>query len=147
MVLGIACANLVCGLTGSMPATAALARTALNIKSGAKSRMSAIIGCISVIIISMLILDAFNYIPLPTIAALLVMVAIRMVDWSKFPNMWHYSKKAFWISMFTCALCIFLDTIVGLVAGSVIAILLFADQLQDGHHDFYRYNGAGYLFL
>lgn len=142
-VLGISIANMACGFTGSIPATAALARTALNIKSGATSRISAVIACCFLLLIAIAVLPVFHFIPFPTIAALLVMVAVRMVNWPKFTHMWKYSKVAFSISIMTCFLCLFGDTIIGLVAGALVAIFISADKLQLGHHDFYRFNGAG----
>jgi hypothetical protein len=59
-VLGVAMANIFCGALGGIPATAALARTALNIKSGATSRISAVINCISVAILGVALLRFFQ---------------------------------------------------------------------------------------
>ena len=79
-VLAISLANIFSGLFGGIPATAALARTALNIKCGATSRVSGIISAFTVILLSLIFLPCFKFLPLPNIAAILVNVAIRMID-------------------------------------------------------------------
>lgn len=80
-VLAIALCNSISGLAGGIPATAALARTALNIKSGATSRAAGIVNGIMIIILSTVLFNAFKYLPLPVVAAILVNVAVRMVEW------------------------------------------------------------------
>ena len=79
-VFAVSLANVVSGMFGGIPATAALARTALNIKSGATSRVSGIISVISVVALSLVFLPSFKFLPLPNIAAILVNVAIRMIE-------------------------------------------------------------------
>ncbi len=79
-VFAISLANIFAGIFGGIPATAALARTALNIKSGATSRISAIICSFSVVALSLVFLPYFKFLPLPNIAAILVNSAIRMIE-------------------------------------------------------------------
>jgi SulP family sulfate permease len=59
-VFGLAVANTVAGCLGGIPATAALARTALNINSGANSRVSAIVNCIGVLLLGIFFLPYFK---------------------------------------------------------------------------------------
>ena len=79
-VFAISLSNVFAGIFGGIPATAALARTALNIKSGATSRVSAIICSFTVVAFSMVFLPYFKYLPLPNIAAILTNSAIRMIE-------------------------------------------------------------------
>lgn len=83
-MLGLSLANIVSGLAGGMPATAALARTSLNVKTGAISKLSATISSISIILISFILLSYYRYIPMAVIAAILVFVAISMVELEHF---------------------------------------------------------------
>ena len=69
-MLGLSLANIACGLAGGIPATAALARTSLNIRSGATHKISAGISSIFIIIISMALLGYFKYMPLAIVAAI-----------------------------------------------------------------------------
>lgn len=71
-VLSVSLANLASGFLGGIPATAALARTALNIKSGATSRASGIVNGFSVIILSTALFSAFKFLPLPIVGTILV---------------------------------------------------------------------------
>lgn len=64
-VLGIGITNFVTGILGGIPATAALARTSLNIRSGATSRASGIVNGFALIILSVVLFDLFKYLPLP----------------------------------------------------------------------------------
>lgn len=64
-VLGIGITNFISGLAGGIPATAALARTSLNIRSGASSRASGIVNGVSLIILSVVLFDLFKFLPLP----------------------------------------------------------------------------------
>lgn len=65
----LAYSNISAGIFGGLPVTAALARTALNVKSGAKHRTSALINGVLVALIALLIFSLFKYLPLPVVAA------------------------------------------------------------------------------
>jgi SulP family sulfate permease len=108
-VFGCGVANLLSGVFGGVPGGAALARTSLNIKSGATSRMSGAISAVAIMVISMALLEYFRYLQLPVIAAILVVVAIRMIEVKQLYHMYLYDKKTFGIAMFTAAVCILKD--------------------------------------
>eukprot|EP01041_Mallomonas_annulata_P007682 gene7682-15729_t len=132
-VFGIAMANLIGGVCGGVPATAALARTSLNIKSGAKSRVSAIMACGFLLLISALLLPYFKYIPMSTIAAILFVVAYRMVDFEHLHHLWRYDRQTFYIAMATAFICIVWDTMTGLIAGSVVSLLFYTKNISKGN--------------
>ena len=131
-MFGLGLANIASGICGGIPATAALARTALNIKSGATHKASAFINAISVMIISLLLLGWFRYLPLPIVAAILVYVAIRMVESEHFSHLYKHDKVAFGLSLVVAAITIVEDPIIGILVGSVIALLIFISQLAKG---------------
>lgn len=134
-VLGVGVANLLSGIMGGIPATAALARTALNVKSGATSRVSAIINSFCVLILSFLVLPLFQFIPMPTVAALLTLVAVRMIDSHHLLYMWKYDKKMFWVAMLSAIVCIVIDTMAGIIVGGVVSLMIFIDQMSTGHSE------------
>jgi SulP family sulfate permease len=80
-------------MMGGIPATAALARTSLNINSGATSRVSGVINACSVLLIAATLLPLFKYLPLATVASLLMMISIRMVALNHLTHMWLYDKS------------------------------------------------------
>ncbi|MBI2357034.1 SulP family inorganic anion transporter [Candidatus Dojkabacteria bacterium] len=127
--------NIISGFAGGMPATAALARTSLNIKSGATNKLSATINSIFIVIISFIFLTYFKYIPMAVIAAILVFVAIRMVEMHHLIRMFHLDKKSFTLAMAVAVITIVEDPIIGLLAGATAALLLFIDTLSKGQFD------------
>ncbi len=110
-MFGLGLANIVSGLVGGMPATAALARTSLNIKTGATHRISAIISVVSVTLISLLFLGYFKYITLAVIAAILVFVSIQMIETKHYEKLWKYERSGFYLSLFVALVTIVKDPI------------------------------------
>ena len=90
-VLALSIANVVAGCFGGIPGTAALARTALNVKSGATSRVSGIICSAAVTFLSLILFPYFKFLPLPSVAAIVVHAALQMVDVEELQNIYHNS--------------------------------------------------------
>lgn len=134
-MLGLGLANIASGLAGGIAATAALARTSLNIKSNATDKMSATISSVCVALISLLLLPYFSYIPLAAIAAILVFVAIRMVEMHHISHLWHHDRKHFAVAMVVAFVTVYEDPIVGILFGTGIALLLFVEDLSKGYFD------------
>ena len=129
-VLGVGVANIFSGLFGGIPATAALARTSLNVKSGANDKMSATINSIFVLIISVALLAVFKYLPLPVVASILIFTATQMVEREHFINIFRNDKSAFLLSIAVAIITIVEDPIMGILIGSVAALLLFANKMS-----------------
>jgi MFS superfamily sulfate permease-like transporter len=140
-VFAISLANVIAGIFGGIPATAALARTALNIKSGATSRVSGIICSISVIALSLVFLPYFKFLPLPNIAAILVNVAIRMIEVDEIVHIYHNTvcncvlvlrlsvdvlslaaQRHFMIMLAVTATCVFVEPTSGIIVGILLSL-------------------------
>lgn len=134
-MFGLGLANIASGLFGGMPATAALARTSLNIKTGATHKTSAMISVVSVALISLFFLGSFKYIPLAVIAAILVFTAIQMVETEHYEKLWRYEKNGFYISLFVALVTIMIDPIYGILLGVSISLLVFVDRISRGNFD------------
>lgn len=134
-MLGLGLANIASGLAGGLPATAALARTSLNIRSGGTHKTSAVIHAIFVAIISLLLLSTFKYIPLAVIASILVAVSIRMVEQEHFKRMWNVDRKSFVVAILVAGITVYEDPIIGILVGAAISLLLFLDTLSRGQFD------------
>ena len=134
-VFGLGIANAVSGLLGGIPATAALARTSLNVKTGANDKMSAAISSVCIALISFVFLTYFKYIPLAVIAAILVFVAARMVEIVHFSRMFTLDKKSFVIALLVAFVTIYEDPIVGILFGTAISLLLFVEKLSKGQFE------------
>lgn len=134
-VLGLGLANIVSGLMGGIPATAALARTALNIKTGATSKMSATLNSIFMIVISWLIFAWFAFMPMAVIAAILVYVAINMVERKHFDRLFRYDKTTFVIAILVACITVYEDPMMGILIGTAISLLLLIENLAQGHYE------------
>lgn len=134
-MLGLGFANIASGIMGGIPATAALARTALNIKTGANDKMSATISSIFIGLVSIIFLRYFSYIPLAVIASILVYVAIRMVQAEHFIRLYKWDKKEFGLSMLVAFFTIYEDPIIGILIGTAIALILFMEKISRGQFE------------
>ena len=134
-MLGLALANVGSGLMGGMPATAALARTSLNVKAGANHKTSSIINTVAVALISVFLLRYFSFIPMAVIAAILVYVAIQMVEMHHFARFLKYEKAGFWVAIIVALVTIVKDPIYGILLGAVISLLIFVNRLSHGYFD------------
>lgn len=134
-MFGLGLANIASGLAGGIPATAALARTALNIKSKANNKMSATVSSISIALVSLLVLKYFAFIPLAVIAAILVFVAVRMIEVQHFKRMFEYNRRDFWLALLVASVTIYEDPIVGILVGVAISLLFFVEKLSHGHFE------------
>lgn len=132
---GLALANIASGLMGGIPATAALARTSLNIKTGASDKLSATISSIFVVIISAFFLKYFKFIPLAVIAAILVFVAIQMIESDHFVRMFKYDRKNFYLSLVTAGVTIYADPIIGILFGVGLASIMLIEKISHGYFD------------
>lgn len=119
-IFGLALGNLAAGFFGGMPATAALARTSLNVKSGADHKTSGMINALCIIVISFLFLGAFKFIPMAVTAAILVYVAYQLIEREALAHSWKNARRQFFIILIVAAICVYKDTIWGIAAGIVI---------------------------
>lgn len=131
-VLGLSIANLGSGLMGGIPATAALARTALNIKSGATSRVSGILSALFLAIIVLFLLTFFKMLPMVIIGAILFVVAIRMSEVKHFIKLIYNEKAAFAITTTVAVITVIEDPITALLVGSFISLLIFVNHVSYG---------------
>ncbi|MBI4836771.1 MAG: SulP family inorganic anion transporter [Candidatus Abawacabacteria bacterium] len=134
-ILGLGLANIASGLAGGIPATAALARTALNVKSGANNKISGTVNAICIVIISFFLLNFFKFIPMAIIAAILVNVAVRMVEGQHFVKLYRLDKKGFWISIFVAVITFYVDPMIGILVGTALSLFFFLDTLSRGQFE------------
>ena len=134
-MLGLSLANLASGFAGGLPATAALARTSLNIRSGCTNKISAGISSIFIALASLCFLSSFQYLPLAVIAAILVYIATGMLETEHFWYMYRIDKKNIAISLIVAFFTVYEDAIIGILLGAVIAMLLMMQRLSTGYHE------------
>lgn len=134
-IFSLGLANVVSGLCGGIPATAALARTALNIKTGATHKISATICSIFILLISFLLIPYFKYLPVAAVAAILVFVSIGMIEKENFARMYQVDKKNFLTTLFVAGITVYEDPIIGILIGGTISMLLFMVRMSEGQFE------------
>ena len=118
-------ANIVSPMFGGLPATGALARTATNIRSGARSPVSGIIHAITLLGVLVFGASLAAYVPLPVLAAILFVVAWNMGEWLEIGEVFKQSYADILVWTATFLLTVLADLTVAVEAGMVLAALLF----------------------
>jgi SulP family sulfate permease len=118
-------ANFISPLMGGLPATGAIARTATNIRSGARSPIAGMIHALTLLAILMFATPVAKFIPLAVLAAILLVVSYNMGEWGEIPELLKLSRLevACWSATFV--LTVFADLTVAVEAGMILAALVF----------------------
>ncbi len=124
-------ANVMSPLVGGIPVTGAIARTATNFRSGARSPVSGIVHALTLLVIILVLAPLATYVPLPTLAAVLVVVAYNMGEWREIPGIWRldWADKSVWALTFL--LTVAADLTVAVEVGMALAALLYIYRVTD----------------
>jgi len=123
-------ANIVTPFFGGITATAAIARSATNYKAGATSPVAALIHAIIVLLGLILFAGTLAYIPMPAMAALLIVVAWNMSEAHKSVKLVKKSPVSDILVWLTClSLTVFFDMVVAITAGILLASILFMKEI------------------
>ena len=118
-------ANIASPMFGGLPATGAIARTATNIRSGARTPVAGMIHAITLLIVLLAAAPLARFIPMPVLAAILLMVAWNMGEWHEIPKLLRQTKTDVAVWFTTFALTVFADLTVAVEVGIVLAALTF----------------------
>jgi len=124
-------ANIASPLVGGLPATGAIARTATNIRSGARTPVAGIVHALTLLLILLVAAPLADAIPLAVLAAILMVVAWNMGDWSEIPDLMRLTRTDVAVWLATFALTVFADLTVAVEVGMVLASLLFIRRVAD----------------
>lgn len=125
-------ANIGSAFFGGIPATGAIARTAANVKNGGRTPISGMVHSIVLVIILVVLMPYASLIPMPTIAAILFIVAYNMCGWRNIRNTVKTAPKSDIAVLFvTLILTVVFDLVVAIGVGMVMAALLFMKRMAD----------------
>ena len=131
-LIGQGLGNIFSGLFGGIPATGAIARTAANVKNGGRTPIAGIVHSITLLIILLVLMPLAALIPMTTLAAVLIMVAWNMCDWSAFLKLVKTAPKSDSIVLIgTFLLTVIFDLVVAIEVGVVLAALLFMKRMAE----------------
>ena len=127
--------NIASALFGGIPATGAIARTAANIKNGGRTPVAGMVHSITLVIVLVVLMPFAGMIPMPTIAAILFLVAYNMCQWRTFVHLVRTAPKSDIIVLFTTfVLTVVFDLVVAIEIGMVLACLLFIKRMSEETH-------------
>ena len=131
-LIGQGLGNIFSGLFGGIPATGAIARTAANVRNGGRTPIAGITHCITLTIILLVLMPLAALIPMTTLAAVLLVVAANMADWSSFFRLCKSAPKSdIIVLVITFFLTVFFDLVVAIEIGVVLAALLFMKRMAE----------------
>ena len=127
--------NIASALFGGIPATGAIARTAANIKNGGRTPIAGIVHSITLVVVLVVLMPFAGMIPMPTIAAILFVVAYNMCQWRTFVHLIRTAPKSDIIVLLTTfILTVVFDLVVAIEIGMVLACLLFIKRMSEETH-------------
>lgn len=127
--------NIASALFGGIPATGAIARTAANIKNGGRTPIAGMVHSVTLIIVLVVLMPYAGMIPMPTIAAILFIVAYNMCQWRTFRDLVRTAPKSdILVLIVTFILTVIFDLVVAIEIGMVLACLLFIKRMGEETH-------------
>jgi len=131
-LVGLGIGNIVAPFFGGIAATGALARTATNIRAGARSPFAAVTHSVVVLLSMVLLAKMVAFVPMASLAALLLLVAWNMAELRSFVGIVRVAPKSDVTVLLTCfGLTVLFDMVVAVSVGVVLAALLFMRRMAE----------------
>ncbi len=128
-LFGQGLANIGAAFVGGIPATAALARTAVNVRSGARTRLAGIVHGVALAAIVLSLAPLATRIPLAALAGILMVVAARMVEVDEFREILRSTKSDAATMLLTLSVTVLFDLILAIEVGMIVAGALFVSRM------------------
>jgi SulP family sulfate permease len=129
-LIGQGVANIVSPIFGGLPATGAIARTATNIRSGARTPVAGMLHAITLLVVLVAAAPLAKFIPMAVLAAILFVVAYNMGEWHEIPQLLKLTKTDITVWIATFALTVFADLTVAVEVGMLLAALLYIRRVS-----------------
>lgn len=131
-LIGQGLGNIAAALFGGIPATGAIARTAANVKNGGRTPVAGMVHSVTLLLILVFLMPLAKMIPMPALAAILIMVAYNMSGWRDCINLVKKSPKSdILVFATTFFLTVIFDLVVAIEVGIVLAAILFMKRMAD----------------
>ena len=123
-------ANIASSIFGGIPATGAIARTATNIKNGGKTPVAGIIHAVTLLLVMLFFGTYASLIPLPALAAILIIVSYNMSEWRSFVRVLKSPKSDVSVLLITFFLTVVFDLTIAIEVGMVMSAFLFMHRMS-----------------
>lgn len=130
-LVGQGVANIVTPFFGGIPATGAIARTMANINNGGRTPVAGMVHTVVLVLVLLFMGGLVGLIPMPCLAAVLVMVAYNMSGWRTFVSLAKNPKSDFAVLMTTFVLTVVFDLTIAIEIGLLLAIFLFLRRISE----------------
>lgn len=130
-LIGQGVANIFSPLFGGIAVTGAIARTATNVKNGGRTPVAGIVHAIVLLLIMLLLGRWVKYIPMATLSAILIVVAINMSEYRVFRQLVKSPRSDVAVLLTTFALTVIIDLTVAIEVGMVLAAILFMRRMSN----------------
>jgi len=124
-------ANIVCPFFCGLPATGAIARTSANVRSGGTTPVAGIVHAATLLVIVLAFSSYGQFVPMAAIAAVLVMVALRMGEWHELRRLRQMPASDALVLVATMLLTVVFDLVVAVEVGMVLAAILFIRRVSE----------------
>jgi SulP family sulfate permease len=129
-LIGQGVANIVSPMFGGLPATGAIARTATNVRSGARTPVAGMIHALTLLLLLLFGAKLAGHVPMAVLAAILFVVAANMGEWHEIPDLLRQTKTDIAVWVVTFALTVFADLTVAVEVGMILAALLYIRRVS-----------------
>ena len=129
-LFGQGLANIATAVFGGMPATGALARTAVNVRSGARTRAASMFHAVVLLVVVLFLSPLASQIPLAALAGILMVVAVRMVEFDAMRAIVRTTRSDAFVLVLTFVVTVVFDLIVAIEVGMVAAGILFIGRMS-----------------
>lgn len=130
-LIGQGIANMVVPFFGGIPATGAIARTAVNVRAGGKTRVSGVIHGIALALIILIFAPYAAQIPLAALAGILMVTSMRMIEWEAIGLLLRATYSDLAVMLLTWSVTIIFDLVLAVEIGLIAAGALFIKRMSD----------------
>ena len=130
-LIGQGLANIVVPFFGGIPATGAIARTAVNVRAGGRTRLSGVIQGVAIAIIVLTLAPLAAQVPLAALAGILMVTSVRMIEWEAIGLLLRATYADFAVMMLTWMVTIFFDLVLAVEVGLIAAGALFIKRMSE----------------
>lgn len=124
-------ANISSALFGGIPVTGAIARTATNVKNGARTPIAGIVHSLFLLLIMVLLMPYAKLIPMTTLAAILIVISYNMSEWRAFKDLFKSTKSDVAVLLITFSLTVIFDLVLAIQIGMILAMFLFIKKSSE----------------
>ena len=144
-LIGMGAANIACAFFGAVPGSSSFARSAVNYQSGARTQISSILSSAIVLLVLMYATSVFNFIPVAALAAHLIRVGFKMINWHQIRISCRSTPSDLVVFVVTLGSCLFLRLDTAIYVGIGVSLALFLRKTSTPILVEYAINESGTL--